>query len=47
MNEIIFPHCKKAFKIDEAGFANIFSLNFLAENGKMPLCLKIYQVKMY
>lgn len=23
MNEIICPHCKKAFKIDEAGFANI------------------------
>ena len=23
MNEIICPHCKKAFKIDEAGFADI------------------------
>lgn len=23
MNDIICPHCKKAFKIDEAGFANI------------------------
>ena len=23
MNEIICPHCKKAFKIDEAGYANI------------------------
>ena len=23
MNEVICPHCKKAFKIDEAGFANI------------------------
>lgn len=23
MNEIICPHCKKAFKVDEAGFANI------------------------
>jgi len=23
MNEIICPHCKKAFKIDEAGYADI------------------------
>ena len=23
MNEIICPHCKKAFKVDEAGFADI------------------------
>ena len=23
MNEIICPHCSKAFKIDEAGYANI------------------------
>jgi len=23
MNEIICPSCKKAFKVDEAGFANI------------------------
>lgn len=23
MNEIICPHCQKAFKIDEAGYANI------------------------
>ncbi len=23
MNEILCPHCKKAFKVDEAGFANI------------------------
>ena len=23
MNEIICPHCKKAFKVDEAGYANI------------------------
>ena len=23
MNEIICPHCAKAFKIDEAGFADI------------------------
>ena len=23
MNEIICPHCKKAFKIDEAGYAEI------------------------
>jgi hypothetical protein len=23
MNEIICPNCKKAFKVDEAGFANI------------------------
>ena len=23
MNEIICPHCKKAFKVDEAGFAEI------------------------
>jgi hypothetical protein len=23
MNEVICPHCKKAFKVDEAGFANI------------------------
>lgn len=25
MNEIICPHCKKAFKIDEAGYAEILS----------------------
>jgi len=24
MNEIICPNCKKAFKVDEAGFADIF-----------------------
>ena len=23
MNEIICPHCSKAFKVDEAGYANI------------------------
>lgn len=23
MNEIICPHCKKAFKVDEAGYADI------------------------
>lgn len=23
MNEIICPHCKKAFQVDEAGFADI------------------------
>ena len=23
MNEIICPHCKKTFKVDEAGFADI------------------------
>jgi len=23
MNKIICPHCKKAFKVDEAGFADI------------------------
>ena len=23
MNEILCPHCKKAFKVDEAGFADI------------------------
>ena len=23
MHEIICPHCRKAFKIDEAGYANI------------------------
>jgi glutaredoxin len=23
MNEIICPHCKKAFKVDETGFADI------------------------
>ncbi len=23
MNEIICPHCDKAFKVDEAGYANI------------------------
>ena len=23
MNEIIFPHCNKVFKIDEAGYADI------------------------
>ncbi len=23
MNEIICPHCRKAFKIDEAGYADI------------------------
>ena len=23
MNEIICPHCNKAFKVDEAGYANI------------------------
>ena len=23
MNEIICPHCHKAFKVDEAGYANI------------------------
>jgi hypothetical protein len=23
MNEIICPNCKKAFKVDEAGFADI------------------------
>ena len=23
MNEVICPHCKKAFKIDEAGYADI------------------------
>jgi hypothetical protein len=25
MNEIICPHCKKAFQVDEAGFADILS----------------------
>jgi hypothetical protein len=25
MNEIICPHCKKAFKIDDAGFADILA----------------------
>lgn len=23
MNEIICPHCKKAFKVDKAGFADV------------------------
>lgn len=26
MNEIICPNCKKAFKVDEAGFATNFSI---------------------
>jgi len=25
MNEIICPHCSKAFKVDEAGYASIVS----------------------
>ncbi len=31
--EIICPHCQKAFKIDEAGYANI--LNFGAFRSRM------------
>ena len=34
MNEIICPHCKKAFKIDEAGYADILSQVRTAEFDK-------------